>query len=77
MGGHVEDLKRLTMDLGDEIRLHNDLLDDMGDRASFVDEFMGGITKRLRVLSGPGGCKQMLQLSGFLLFFFLLLWFLS
>jgi hypothetical protein len=58
----VARLKGLTIDIGNEVREQNSLLDDMGDGFSGVSNLLGTSLKRIGTMLESGGSKHMCYL---------------
>ena len=68
-------LKGLTIELGDEAREHNRLLDEIELDFSSADSLLKGTMQKLSVLINTGGNKHMCYLALFALGVFLFLYF--
>jgi blocked early in transport 1 len=68
LSDQVARLKGLTIDIGNEVREQNSLLDDMGDGFSGVSNLLGSSLKRIGVMLESGGAKHMCYLVTFVVF---------
>mmetsp|Transcript_13930 Transcript_13930/g.23147 ORF Transcript_13930/g.23147 Transcript_13930/m.23147 type:complete len:141 (-) Transcript_13930:263-685(-) len=64
----VARLKGLTIDIGNEVREQNSLLDDMGDGFSGVSNLLGTSLKRIGTMLESGGAKHMCYMVTFVVF---------
>mmetsp|Transcript_14102 Transcript_14102/g.18470 ORF Transcript_14102/g.18470 Transcript_14102/m.18470 type:complete len:132 (+) Transcript_14102:235-630(+) len=64
----VARLKGLTIDIGNEVREQNSLLDNMGDNFGNVGDLLQGTMRRIGTLLDRGGGRHMLILVGFVVF---------
>ncbi len=67
-------LKGLTIDIGNEVREQNSLLDQMGDGFSNAGELLAGSLKKIGTMLESGGAKHMLYMVGFIVVVFVLLY---
>ncbi len=65
LSDQVARLKGLTIDIGNEVREQNSLLDDMGDGFSGVSNLLGSSLKRIGTMLESGGAKHMCYLVAF------------
>jgi blocked early in transport 1 len=65
LSDQVARLKGLTIDIGNEVREQNSLLDDMGDGFSGVSNLLGTSLKRIGTMLESGGSKHMCYLVSF------------
>ena len=65
LSDQVARLKGLTIDIGNEVREQNSLLDDMGDGFSGVSNMLGTSLKRIGTMLESGGSKHMCYLVSF------------
>ena len=72
----VARLKGLTIDIGNEVREQNSLLDNMGDGFSNVGGMLAGSLARMGVMMERGGAKHMCYLVVFVVFVMVLLYWL-
>lgn len=72
----VARLKGLTIDIGNEVREQNSLLDNMGDGFSNVGGMLAGSLARMGVMMERGGAKHMCYLVVFVVFVMILLYWL-
>lgn len=64
----VSRLKGLTIDIGNEVREQNSLLDQMGDGFSNVGDMIQGSLRRIGSMLESGGSKHMCYMVGFVVF---------
>ena len=64
----VARLKGLTVDIGNEVREQNSLLDTMGDSFSGVGDMLAGSLRRIGTMLERGGAKHMCYMIGFVVF---------
>jgi blocked early in transport 1 len=64
----VSRLKGLTIDIGNEVREQNSLLDQMGDGFSNVGDMLQGSLRRIGAMLESGGSKHMCYMVGFVVF---------
>jgi len=76
LSDHVARLKGLTIDIGNEVREQNSLLDNMGDGFSSTRDLLQGSLGRISTMLETTGGKHMCYLVGFAVFTMLLLYFL-
>ena len=75
LGDQVSLLRSLSMDINNEVKSQNNLLDQMGSGFGKASEmFSTTLTKMGEMINSPGG-QHMYYLIGFVVFFFLLLYF--
>ena len=72
----VARLKGLTVDIGNEVREQNSLLDNMGDGFSSVGDMLKGSLNRIGTMLERGGAKHMCYLVGFVVFVMVFLYWL-
>jgi blocked early in transport 1 len=72
----VSRLKGLTIDIGNEVREQNSLLDTMGDGFSNTRDLLQGSLLRITTMLGAGGTKHMCYLVAFCVFVMVFLWWL-
>ena len=77
LSDQVARLKGLTIDIGNEVREQNSLLDDMGDGFSGVSNLLGSSLKRIGVMLESGGAKHMCYLVTFVVFVMVFLYWVS
>mmetsp|Transcript_27455 Transcript_27455/g.41577 ORF Transcript_27455/g.41577 Transcript_27455/m.41577 type:complete len:143 (+) Transcript_27455:166-594(+) len=65
LSDQVARLKGLTIDIGNEVREQNSLLDDMGDGFSGVSNLLGNSLKRIGTMLESGGAKHMCYMVAF------------
>lgn len=65
LSDQVARLKGLTIDIGNEVREQNSLLDDMGDGFAGVSNLLGSSLKRIGTMLESGGAKHMCYLVAF------------
>mmetsp|Transcript_16444 Transcript_16444/g.39356 ORF Transcript_16444/g.39356 Transcript_16444/m.39356 type:complete len:142 (+) Transcript_16444:120-545(+) len=76
LSDQVARLKGLTIDIGNEVREQNSLLDNMGDGFSNVGDMLTGSLARMGVMLERGGAKHMCYLVAFVVFVMVLLYWL-
>ena len=76
LSDHVARLKGLTIDIGNEVREQNSLLDNMGDGFSSTRDLLQGSLGRISTMLETTGGKHMCYLVGCAVFTMLLLYFL-
>jgi len=67
-------LKGLTIDIGNEVREQNSLLDQMGDGFASTGDLLAGSLKKIGTMLQSGGAKHMLYMVGFIVAVFVLLY---
>lgn len=72
----VNSLKSVSIDIHDELKNHNEMLDVLGNDADETFAFMGVSTKRLGKLMQSGNGRVMCYLIGFVVTTFIVIWFL-
>jgi blocked-early-in-transport protein 1 len=72
----VARLKGLTIDIGNEVREQNSLLDNMGDGFTNVGDMLTVSLARMGIMLERGGAKHMCYLVGFVVFVMVLLYWL-
>jgi blocked-early-in-transport protein 1 len=78
LSDQVARLKGLTIDIGNEVREQNALLDNMGDGFSNTRDLLQGSLRRVGTMLQRGGRKHMCYLVGFVFFvMFFLYWVMS
>lgn len=65
---HVARLKGLTIDIGNEVKEQNSLLDDMGDGFANTRDLLAGSLRRIGTMLESGGAKHMCYMVGFVVF---------
>ena len=73
---HVSRLKGLTIDIGNEVREQNSLLDNMGDGFQNTRDLLLGSLRRIGNMLERGGAKHMCYMVAFCVFIMLFLWWL-
>jgi len=68
LSDHVARLKGLTIDIGNEVREQNALLDNMGDGFSNTRDLLQGSLRRIGVMLERGGSKHLCYMVGFVVF---------
>mmetsp|Transcript_5078 Transcript_5078/g.8448 ORF Transcript_5078/g.8448 Transcript_5078/m.8448 type:complete len:151 (+) Transcript_5078:139-591(+) len=76
LSDQVARLKGLTIDIGNEVREQNSLLDNMGDGFSNVGDMLTGSLGRMGVMLERGGAKHMCYLVAFVVFVMVFLYWL-
>ena len=59
LSDQVARLKGLTIDIGNEVREQNSLLDDMGEGFSGVSNLLGNSLRKIGTMLASGGAKHM------------------
>ncbi|CAB9508734.1 Blocked early in transport 1 homolog [Seminavis robusta] len=72
----VARLKGLTIDIGNEVREQNSLLDSMQDGFVSTQDMLQGSLRRIGTMLESGGAKHMLMMVGFSVFVMCFLWWL-
>ena len=72
----VARLKGLTIDIGNEVREQNSLLDNMGDGFTNVGDMLTVSLARMGIMLDRGGAKHMCYLVGFVVFVMVVLYWL-
>lgn len=70
----VARLKGLTIDIGNEVREQNSLLDQMQDGFSSTGDLLAGSLRRIGTMLESGGAKHMMYMVGFIVGVMVLLW---
>jgi blocked early in transport 1 len=76
LSAHVARLKSLTIDIGNEVREQNSLLDNMGDGFQNTRDLLIGSLGRIGTMLQTGGAKHMCYMVAFCVFVMILLWWL-
>ena len=76
LSDQVARLKGLTIDIGNEVREQNSLLDNMGDGFTNVGDMLTGSLARMGIMLERGGAKHMCYLVAFVVFVMVLLYWL-
>ena len=76
LGESVARLKGLTLDIGNEVREQNSLLDNMGDGFSNTRDLLSGSLRRIGTMLEKGGAKHMCYMVGFVVAVMVLLYWL-
>ena len=76
LSDQVARLKGLTIDIGNEVREQNSLLDNMGDGFSNVGDILTGSLARMGIMLERGGAKHMCYLVVFVVFVMVFLYWL-
>lgn len=76
LSDQVARLKGLTIDIGNEVREQNSLLDSMGDGFSNTRDLLQGSLLRITTMLDQGGAKHMCYLVAFCVFVMVFLWWL-
>merc|ERR1719491_1400414 len=76
LSDQVARLKGLTIDIGNEVREQNSLLDNMGDGFSNVGDMLTGSLARMGIMLERGGAKHMCYLVCFVVFVMVFLYWL-
>lgn len=72
----VARLKGLTIDIGNEVREQNSLLDGMGDDFSSTSDLLAGSLRRIGTMLESGGAKHMCYMVMFVVFVMVFLYWL-
>lgn len=73
---HVSRLKGLTIEIGNEVREQNSLLDNMSDRFQNTRDMLQGSLRRIGTMLEQGGAKHMCYMVAFCVLVMLFLWWL-
>jgi blocked-early-in-transport protein 1 len=65
---HIARLKGLTIDIGNEVREQNSLLDNMHDGFLNTQDMLAGSLRRIGTMLESGGAKHMCYMVGFVVF---------
>jgi blocked-early-in-transport protein 1 len=76
LSDQVARLKGLTIDIGNEVREQNSLLDNMGEGFSNVGDMLTGSLARIGTMLESGGAKHMCYLVAFVVFVMVFLYWL-
>jgi blocked-early-in-transport protein 1 len=76
LSDQVARLKGLTVDIGNEVRDQNRLLDNMGEGFTSVGDMLAGSLARIGTMLETGGAKHMCYLVGFVVFVMVFLYWL-
>jgi len=76
LSDQVARLKGLTIDIGNEVREQNSLLDNMGDNFSNVGDMLSSSLGRIGTMLESGGTKHMLYMVTFCVVVMCALWWL-
>ena len=76
LSDQVARLKGLTIDIGNEVREQNSLLDGMGDGFQNVGDMLGNSLHRIGTMLNSGGTKHMLYMVTFCVVVVCFLWWL-
>lgn len=76
LADHVARLKGLTIDIGNEVREQNSLLDNMGDGFQNTRDMLQGSLRRIGSMLEQGGAKHMCYMVAFCVFIMVFLWWL-
>uniref|UniRef100_A0A6B2G6J2 BET1 homolog (Trinotate prediction) n=1 Tax=Myxobolus squamalis TaxID=59785 RepID=A0A6B2G6J2_MYXSQ len=69
----VQSLKSITIDMGNEVRLHNSLLDELRGSVGQTEMLLGATVRRLKMVASRGNHKLLCYVVGFsVLVFFVL-----
>ena len=72
----VARLKGLTIDIGNEVREQNSLLDGMGDDFASTSDLLAGSLRRIGTMLESGGAKHMCYMVMFVVFVMVFLYWL-
>lgn len=76
LGSQVSLLKELSMDINNEVKSQNRLLDGMGSTFGSTSELFKNTIGKLGMMLNTGGSNHMFYLIGFIVFIFILLYYL-
>jgi len=76
LSDQVAHLKGLTIEIGNEVREQNSLLDGMGDGFQNTKDLLQGSLRRIGTMLETGGAKHMCYMVGFCVFVMVFLWWL-
>lgn len=76
LSAQVARLKGLSIDIGNEVREQNSLLDNMGDGFQNTRDMLIGSLGRIGTMLESGGAKHMCYMVGFCVFVMIFLWWL-
>lgn len=76
LSDQVSRLKGLTIDIGNEVREQNSLLDDMGEGFSHTGDLLAGSLRRIGTMLESGGAKHMCYMVAFVVFVMVFLYWL-
>ena len=76
LADHVARLKGLTIDIGNEVREQNSLLDNMGDGFESTRDMLAGSLRRIGTMLESGGTKHMCYMVVFCVVVMLVLYWL-
>ena len=76
LSDQVARLKGLTIDIGNEVREQNSLLDNMGDGFLNTRDLLQGSLRRIGTMLESGGTKHMCYMVAFAVFVMVFLWWL-
>lgn len=76
LSDQVSRLKGLTIDIGNEVREQNSLLDGMGDGFANTRDLLQNSLRRIGTMLESGGSKHMCYMVAFCVFVMIFLWWL-
>jgi blocked-early-in-transport protein 1 len=76
LSDQVARLKGLTIDIGNEVREQNSLLDGIGDTFSNTGDLLQGSLRRIGTMLESGGTKHMCYMVAFIVLVMMFLWWL-
>jgi blocked early in transport 1 len=76
LSAHVARLKGLSIEIGDEVREQNSLLDGMGDGFANTRDLLQGSLVRIGTMLQSGGGRHMCYMVAFCVFVMVFLWWL-
>jgi blocked-early-in-transport protein 1 len=76
LSGQVARLKGLTIDIGNEVREQNNLLDGIGDGFANAGDLLQGSLRRIGTMLEQGGSKHMCYMVSFIVGVMVFLWWL-
>eukprot|EP00038_Savillea_parva_P014317 m.10704 g.10704 ORF g.10704 m.10704 type:complete len:120 (+) comp2771_c0_seq1:302-661(+) len=68
-------MKEIAIDIGDEVKVHNSLLDGLRDDMLSTEGLLGGTVNRLTKVTGLKSNSVLCYLVGFCVFVFILMWY--
>ncbi|CAM9965253.1 unnamed protein product, partial [Sphacelaria rigidula] len=71
----VSRLKNLTIDIGQEVRSQNELIDGMEGQMFDAGGLLGGTLRRINTMMAKGGSRHMCYLVAFIVFVFIVIWY--
>jgi len=68
-------MKELAIDIGEEVKVHNSILDGIRDDMLSAEGLLGGTVQKLTKVTGLKSHSVLCYLIGFCVFVFLLMWY--